>query len=139
VQTYSPEMPVIGAVQRYEFQACVDAELRQRAELDYPPYGQLISLRLSSPDAEHVEKKAYQMAEVLREAITTDQAKVEILGPAPANILRVAGRFRWQLMLKMPPNLWGNAHSWKLPIQEMKNCCDPHLRLTVDVDPLNLL
>jgi primosomal protein N' (replication factor Y) (superfamily II helicase) len=139
VQTYSPEMPVIGAVQRYEFQACVDAELRQRAELDYPPYGQLISLRLSSPDAEHVEKKAYQMAEVLREAIATDQAKVEILGPAPANILRVAGRFRWQLMLKMPPNLWGNAHSWKLPIQEMKNCCDPHLRLTVDVDPLNLL
>ncbi len=139
MQTYSPETPVIGAVQRYEFQACVDAELRQRAELNYPPYGQLISLRLSSPDAEHVEKKAYQVAEVLKEAIATDQAKVEILGPAPANILRVAGRFRWQLMLKMPPNLWGNAHSWKLPIQEMRNCCDPHLRLTIDVDPLNLL
>jgi primosomal protein N' (replication factor Y) (superfamily II helicase) len=139
VQTYSPETPVIGAVQRYEFQACVEAELRQRAELNYPPYGQLISLRLSSPDAAHVEKGAYRMAEVLREAIAADRAKVEVLGPAPANILRVAGRFRWQLMLKLPPNLWGNPHRWKLPMEEMKNCCDRHLRLTVDVDPLNLL
>jgi primosomal protein N' (replication factor Y) (superfamily II helicase) len=139
MQTYCPETPEIGAVQRYEFKACVDAELKKRAELNYPPYGQLILLRLSSPEAENVEKVADQVAEVLRTAIERDQKSVEVLGPAPANILRVAGRFRWQLMLKMPPNLGGNSHGWTLPVQEMKNCCDKNVRLTIDVDPLSLL
>jgi primosomal protein N' (replication factor Y) (superfamily II helicase) len=139
MQTYCPETPEIGAVQRYEFQACVDAELRKRAELNYPPYGQLILLRLSSPEAERVEKTAEQVADVLRAAIERDCVNVEVLGPAPANILRVAGRFRWQLMVKMPPNLCGRPHEWKIPVQEMQNCCDKNVRLTVDVDPLNFL
>jgi primosomal protein N' (replication factor Y) len=139
MQTYCPETPEIGAVQRYEFKACIDAELKKRGELNYPPYGQLILLRLSSPEAENVEKAADQVAEVLQTAIERDQVAVEVLGPAPANILRVAGRFRWQLMLKMPPNLGGNPHDWTLPVQEMQNCCDKNVRLTIDVDPLSLL
>jgi primosomal protein N' (replication factor Y) (superfamily II helicase) len=139
MQTYCPETPEIGAVQRYEFQACVDAELKKRAELNYPPYGQLILLRLSSPEAEQVEKTAEKVADVLRAAIERDQVSVEVLGPAPANILRVAGRFRWQLMVKMLPNLGGNSHDWRLPLQEMQHCCDKNVRLTIDVDPLSLL
>jgi primosomal protein N' (replication factor Y) (superfamily II helicase) len=139
MQTYCPETPEIGAVQRYEFQACVDAELKKRAELNYPPYGQLILLRLSSPEAEQVEKTAEKVADVLRAAIERDRVNVEVLGPAPANILRVAGRFRWQLMVKMPPNLGGNPHDWRLPVQEMQSCCDKNVRLTIDVDPLSLL
>ncbi len=139
MQTYCPETPEIGAVQRYEFQACVDAELKKRAELNYPPYGQLILLRLSSPEAEQVEKTAEKVADVLRAAIERDQVSVEVLGPAPANILRVAGRFRWQLMVKMLPNLGGNSHDWRLPLQEMQNCCDKNVRLTIDVDPLSFL
>ncbi|WP_404784583.1 primosomal protein N' [Altericista sp. CCNU0014] len=139
LQTYCPETPAIGAVQRYEFQACMDAELRLRAELNYPPYGQLISLRISGPEMETVEKAADRIAAVLKAAINRDSATVEVLGPAPANILRVAGRFRWQLLLKLPPNLEGNLHQWKLPIQEMHDCCNRHTRLTIDVDPLSLL
>jgi primosomal protein N' (replication factor Y) (superfamily II helicase) len=139
MQTYCPETPEIGAVQRYEFQACVDAELKKRAELNYPPYGQLILLRLSSPEAEQVEKTAEKVADVLRAAIERDQVNVEVLGPAPANILRVAGRFRWQLMVKMPSNLCGTPHQWRLPVQEMQHCCDKNVRLTIDVDPLSLL
>jgi primosomal protein N' (replication factor Y) len=139
LQTYSPEHPVMSAVQRYEFQACVEAELKQRAELNYPPYGQLILVRLSSPQAHAVEASAEQVAAVLKGAIAAEQIPGEILGPAPANILRVAGRFRWQLMVKLPPNLAGNPHQWQLPLAAMRDCCNPQVRLTVDVDPLNLL
>jgi primosomal protein N' (replication factor Y) (superfamily II helicase) len=145
LQTYTPEHPVIGAVQRYAFQACVDAELQQRKALNYPPFGQLILLRLSSPQLDLVEKTAYRIAEFLQGAIAphpesvSASVKAEVLGPAPANILRVAGRFRWQLMLKLPPNLGGQPHQWKLPVEEMRACCDKDVRLTIDVDPLSLL
>jgi hypothetical protein len=39
----------------------------------------------------------------------------------------------------MPPNLGGNPHDWRLPVQEMQKCCDKNVRLTIDVDPLSLL
>jgi primosomal protein N' (replication factor Y) (superfamily II helicase) len=70
---------------------------------------------------------------------TTHSIPAELLGPAPANVLRVAGRFRWQLLLKLPPNLQGNPHQWRLPVEELKKICDRQIRLTIDVDPLNLL
>ncbi|MGB8699513.1 MAG: primosomal protein N' [Thermosynechococcaceae cyanobacterium] len=139
LQTYSPEHPVIKAVQRYEFQACVEAELDQRAALKYPPFGQLILVRLSSFQAEQVEQAAYRVAEVLQGAIAAGDIQGELLGPAPANILRIAGRFRWQLLLKLPPNLDGHLPPDTLPIPAMKACCDKQVRLTLDVDPFNLL
>ena len=139
LQTYSPDHPVIQAVQCYGFQSCVEAELQKRAELNYPPFGQLVLVRLSSPIESTVEQAAEAVADVVKQAITTQQIPGEVLGPAPASILRVAGRFRWQLMIKLPPNLAGNPHPWQLPLTEMRQCCNPQVRLTVDVDPMNLL
>jgi primosomal protein N' (replication factor Y) len=86
-----------------------------------------------------VEQAAELVADVVKQAITTQQIPGEVLGPAPASILRVAGRFRWQLMIKLPPNLAGNPHPWQLPLTEMRQCCNPQVRLTIDVDPMNLL
>jgi primosomal protein N' (replication factor Y) len=139
LQTYSPDHPVIQAVQCYGFQTCVEAELQKRAELNYPPFGQLVLVRLSGPEESTVEQAAELVADVVRTAITTQQIPAEVLGPAPASILRVAGRFRWQLMIKLPPNLAGNPHPWQLPLTEMRQCCNPQVRLTIDVDPMNLL
>ncbi len=50
IQTYTPEHPVIQAVQRNDYQSFVETELQTRAELQYPPYERLILLRLSSYD-----------------------------------------------------------------------------------------
>ncbi|MCG9890777.1 MAG: primosomal protein N' [Thermosynechococcaceae cyanobacterium MS004] len=139
LQTYSLEHPVIQAVQAYAFESCVEAELQERKGLRYPPFGQLILLRLSSPDEDQVEQAALKMAEFLREAIALADLSIELLGPAPANILRVASRFRWQILLKLPPNLTGTPHPWRLPVEALKKICDRQIRLTIDVDPLNLL
>jgi len=46
LQTYTPEHPVIQAVQRHDYESFVATELQQRQELNYPPYGRLILLRL---------------------------------------------------------------------------------------------
>jgi primosomal protein N' (replication factor Y) (superfamily II helicase) len=139
LQTYSLEHPVIGAVQSYAFESCVEAELRERKGLRYPPFGQLILLRLSSLDPHEVERIAQQVAEYLQKVIAMESLSAELLGPAPANILKVAGRFRWQILLKLPANPQGAPHQWRLPLKDLKKICDRHVRLIVDVDPLNLL
>ncbi len=139
IQTYTPEHPVLQAVQRYAFEAFTEAELQQRAMLNYPPYGQLILLRLSAPDPQRVEQTAQTIATYLKKYIQSGRLPGEVLGPAPANILRVARRYRWQILLKLPPNGGGEMPVWTVPVAELKANCPQDVRLSIDVDPLKLL
>ncbi|NEQ23998.1 MAG: primosomal protein N', partial [Microcoleus sp. SIO2G3] len=130
LQTYSPEHPVIAAVQRHEYDSFAQSELQQRSLLHYPPYGRLILLRLSSPDGFAVRQAAEQLAEELRSL-----ADAEILGPAPAAIARVARRYRWQILAKLMPTA---TTDW-LDLAALRSRCPAAVSLTIDVDPLNLL
>lgn len=130
LQTYTPEHPVIQAVQGQNYPSFVAAELQQRAALHYPPYGRLVLLRLSSLDAKAVE----QGAEAIAQSLQPVDGVYELLGPAPAQILRVAQRYRWQILLKFK---LGTPVS--LPdLETLRSQCPRGVRLTLDLDPLNL-
>lgn len=130
IQTYTPEHLVIQAVQNYQYEAFVEQELQQRQELNYPPYGQLILLRLSSPNSSEVEQIALQLVERL----TTGTTEFEVLGPAPAPVMRVANQYRWQILLKLQQNY----EIERSKLQELRSLCSASVRLTIDVDPLYL-
>jgi primosomal protein N' (replication factor Y) len=144
LQTYSPQDPVIQAVERQNYPAFVTAELQYREALHYPPYGRLILLRLSGIDPVTVRQTAEQIAAKLRSPrsqsseaseMTESQASYELLGPAPASIARVARRYRWQILLK-----YRSGSSQSLPdVTELRSLCPATVSLTVDVDPLHLL
>jgi primosomal protein N' (replication factor Y) len=61
------------------------------------------------------------------------------MGPAPATILKVAKRYRWQMMLKFPEAQVGEPLAWELPLVELQRRCPKEIRLGIDVDPLHLL
>lgn len=130
IQTYTPEHPIIAAVQKHDYQSFCDAELAQRQALNYPPYGRLILLRLSSLDPIQVQNVAQIIATFL-----SDQEGFEILGPAPASILRVANRYRWQILLKFAPDALPNLPDW----QQVRSLCPSSVSLTIDVDPINIM
>ncbi|NES77715.1 MULTISPECIES: primosomal protein N' [Okeania] len=131
IQTYTPEHPVIQAVQRNDYESFVETELQTRAELLYPPYGRLILLRLSSYDPTEVAVTAQKLASVLMEK--AEAGKYDLLGPAPAPIARVANRYRWQILLKLLSGCEDVPDLTKLI-----NFCPPAVSLTVDVDPMSL-
>ncbi|WP_414623620.1 primosomal protein N' [Calothrix sp. CCY 0018] len=130
IQTYTTEHPVIEAVQQHDYQTFIQDELEQREALNYPPYGRLILLRLSSPDDVLVENTATEIAEKLEQ-----RSDIDILGPAPANILRVANRYRWQILLKFAPEDLPQLPDW----QEIRQMCPDLVSLTIDIDPLNIM
>ncbi len=131
IQTYSPQHQVIQAVQNHAYQSFVETELEQRAALNYPPYGSLILLRLSGLDAVEVEKVAEKIVEML----STAESDYEILGPAPASIMRVANRYRWQILLKFGPDA-----CVELPdLSELRAICPKDVSIAIDVDPLNMM
>jgi primosomal protein N' (replication factor Y) len=131
IQTYSPHHPVIQAVQRHDYESFTQAELEQRAVLNYPPYGHLILLRLSGLDATEVEG----VAEHLADRLSAAGAEYEILGPAPASIMRVARRYRWQILLKFPSTVPVEL----LDLTQLRDLCPQDISLTIDVDPLNMM
>lgn len=130
IQTYTPEHPVIEAVKTHDYQSFCDAELEQREALNYPPYGRLILLRLNSSDPIQVQNTAQLIA-----ANFSEQEGFEILGPAPASILRVANRYRWQILLKFAPDALPNLPDW----EEIRKLCPASVSLTIDVDPINIM
>lgn len=130
LQTYSPDHPVIGAVQRQQYEPFVAAELKQRQELQYPPYGQLVLFRISGGNAVAVQKAAERVAVELSKS-----TQYAVLGPAPATILRVAQRYRWQILLKFPSH-----DGSKVPnLADLRSLCGSTVSLTIDVDPMNLM
>jgi primosomal protein N' (replication factor Y) len=130
VQTYTPEHEVIAAVRQHDYQSFSQAELEQRQALNYPPYGRLILLRLSSLDPIQVQNTA----QIIATALGTEE-EFEILGPAPASILRVANRYRWQILIKIAPDALPTLPDW----EDVRSLCPQSVSLTIDVDPLNIM
>ncbi len=131
IQTYSPDHPALQAVVRGDCQTFMETELEARAELGYPPYGRLILLRLSGLDEEEVQNSATVLADA---CIELAESSWEILGPAPASVMRVARRYRWQILLKFPPEA-----STTLPdLTQLRALIPKSVSLTIDVDPLSI-
>ncbi|MGF1477921.1 MAG: primosomal protein N' [Cyanophyceae cyanobacterium] len=127
IQTYSPEHPAIQAVKHHDYIAFTDPELKARAELNYPPYGRLVLIRLSGLDEAEVQQTAEALADACMSLVGAED---EILGPAPANIRRVARRYRWQLLLKFA------SSATVQPLGSLRSLCPRSVSLTIDVDPL---
>ena len=134
MQTYTPEHRVIQAVRRHEYTSFVETELAERTALNYPPSGRLVLLRLSSLDAAEVAACAVQLASACHEYIQQlSLPGCELLGPAPAAIMRVANRYRWQILLKLPLDESVDLSD----LIGLRDRTPRGVSLTIDVDPLN--
>jgi primosomal protein N' (replication factor Y) len=131
VQTYSSEHPVIGAVSQHDYYNFSAAELEQRAALNYPPYGKLILIRLSSIEQAEVQQTAEILADECTKLVGSDW---EILGPAPASIMRIARRYRWHIVLKSI----ARAESELPELNRLRSLCSQSVSMTIDVDPINM-
>jgi primosomal protein N' (replication factor Y) len=133
IQTYNPEHPVLDAVTRHDYRAFIATELPERQMLDYPPYGKLILLRFSSLDALAVEQTVTEIGLELNDAAIAGH--YELLGPAPATVMRVNNRYRWQIMLKYLPNGTVRLPNW----DALRTKCSNVVKMTIDIDPQNFL
>jgi primosomal protein N' (replication factor Y) len=131
IQTYTPEHPVIRAVQTHDYEGFVETELMHRESLNYPPYGSLVLIRFSGLDGEAVQKSAENVAE---ECVNNFGSDWDILGPAPATIMRVANRYRWQILLKSS----GDKADIGGLFRPLKSLVLPKVRMAIDVDPLTI-
>jgi primosomal protein N' (replication factor Y) len=146
VQTYSPDHYAIASALRGDDSSFYRTELSFRREAGYPPFRSLINIVLTSRGEVHAHNAATALCELLRPAIKPEDG--EILGPAPAPLSRIKGRYRYHLTLKTP-SLDRVARQVEEGLASYEVFRDSYSRqeripkedisLTVDVDPVNLL
>lgn len=97
VQTWTPEHYALQDLGDVE--AFLQRELRHRKVMRYPPFSRLVLVRLDGVDRNQVRDVATRLARDLRQAVTLGSG-VDVLGPSPAALPRMVGRWRFQLILR---------------------------------------
>jgi primosomal protein N' (replication factor Y) len=139
VQTYRPTHYAVRFAVAHDFNGFAEHEIRYRESLGYPPYSKLANLRFDGIDASRVETFARATAERLRaENLRLPRARqATILGPAPAPLERLRGRYRWQILVKgkNPKTLQALLR----PVADARERRGREVRVCVDVDPYGML
>ena len=65
-----------------------------------PPYGKLAALIISSSNLEALERFCYAISKIAPRSDNT-----QILGPAPAPLSQLRGKYRYRFLLKTPKNI----------------------------------
>lgn len=139
IQTSVPEHYAVRAAVAHDYEGFARRELEERRHPRYPPHVRLCNVVLSSPDQALVVEAAEGAARWLRQKLEGGirGASVELVGPAPAPIERLHGRWRWHFLLRAEaPGALGLAAlavvtRYRLPAGDV--------RLALDRDPVALL
>ncbi len=102
VQTRLPDHYLYEKLAAGDWPGFVAREMEFRRELFYPPFSRLTNFLVSGNSDPRVRAAAGQLRRILeQEAARAETAgRIELLGPAPAPLHRLAGKTRWQLLLK---------------------------------------
>jgi len=131
IQTYNPEHPLILALASYNRKKFVEEEMKTRKDVYMPPYGRLAAIILSSKQEQKLIEFSTQMFKA------SPQSKhFTLLGPAPALIYKLRGKFRYRILIKTTRNIniQKYIHTWLANIN-----IPSHIHLKIDIDPYYFL
>lgn len=101
IQTYLPDHYSIQSAAHHDYGIFYDKEIGYRRLLGNPPFSNLACLTYVHPNEDRCQKGAERMKKLLNDEIYRKGIEdLSLLGPAPAFIYRLRGRFRWQLILR---------------------------------------
>jgi primosomal protein N' (replication factor Y) len=127
-QTYEPEHYAVQAAAAQDYQQFYLQEIGFRRSLGYPPFSRMARLLCIHASQREARQAAENVAGLLQAEIRRrGMESTRLIGPAPAPLERLRGRWRWQIEVLAPdPTELLNA----VPLPPM---------WVVDVDPVSVL
>ncbi len=142
LQTYNPNHFSITAARQQDFIAFYRQEIGFRKALKYPPYSRMIQLKISGKDPQVTENHARLLGDrcrVLKANKATDFRSIEIMGPIEASLTRIAGRYRWQVLLKGQNSRGLHQFVNQLLSENPSVFTRQAVMVAIDVDPLFMM
>lgn len=139
IQTFSPNHYVFEFVKEHDHQGFSEKELEFREKLNYPPFSRIVAMVIESKD----ERAGEILAKNTQRTFTNILKGIkgaELVGPSRAALYRINNRFRRHLILKASDLrvlqlVLRRFHE----VSEIKISSDSKAKLTLDVDPVNLM
>lgn len=124
LQTYTPDNPIFGATQKHDYTLFYKSELAAREDLGYPPFAKLVKILYNNESNDEAETEAKLIADILKNE--------SIIGPSPAFIPKLAGKYRWQIVIRSKDDDSVTKLVHKITEATSNNW-------SIDVDPVSLL
>ncbi len=134
VQTTCPDEPAVKFASRHDFIGFAQHELAERYDQQAPPFTSAVRIILRGPDETRTRQTAQAVAERLRAAREGRTSAVQVVGAAPAPVVRLRNLWRFHLRLsakniELIRELWQSVEkSLSLP---------EDVEFAIDVDPIN--
>ena len=127
LQTFNPDNRAIQAARLQDFESFYKDEIGARQKYGYPPFSKIVKLKFADANQKNAEKKAADAKKVLEKQ---NGFPAEILGPMPAFIAKLRGRYQYYIFLKVPLGRSKELYDY---LKGMPSYTD------IDVDPESLL
>ncbi len=131
IQTRHPRAAVISALAAGNRDQFYAAEAKARREACAPPFGRWAAIIISAPDEAEARDAANRIG-----ASRPHHDGVMILGPAPAPLSLLRGRYRYRFLVnaRRSANLQAILRGWLNPIRHPNT-----IRVAIDIDPYSFV
>lgn len=130
IETSLPNSHVFKAVKECDPRVFINAELKQRKPLKFPPFSHFCAIKLRGHSEEKVKKSAYELYDFLREK--NKSKSIELISVSQPNFAQLRGNFYWTILARTSkPRILSGFLKINL-----KNFLHSGIIITVDMDPL---
>ncbi len=137
LQTFQAEHPAVRYAAAHDYERFYAEEIQLREELGYPPFSRLVAVRVNAGGEDEARAATEQLARVARSQPAVSSGAVQLLGPAPAPLERLRGRYRYRLLLKS-----ADRKALREVAAQLAAHIDQGLspaRASLDIDPVSML
>ncbi len=139
IQVTDSREEILGFVAGHDYRSFYAKEIEIRRELNYPPFSRMVVLEFRGRDFHATNDAAEKAAARIRRSLPV----IGVLGPAPAVIGRLLGKFRFQIVIKMSKQLDKAGERLETVLDEIdldiKRAYRNAVAFFADVDPVTTL
>lgn len=135
IQTFNPQHYALQHAQNHDYKSFYAEEIDFRQSLQYPPFGRIINVRLSSNKKEALVEQAKLIGKLAKKLSARYKDAAEIIGPAESPLAKLKGRFRYQMLIKGQDINVLHQIARELLLKHT----DSAVKITIDVDPENFM
>ena len=135
IQTFNPEHYALRHTCSHDYPSFYEQEIEFRKALNYPPFHQIINLRLSSAKSKILVPTARELGREARALCVRNGNALEVIGPAEAPLSKIRGEHRMQMLLKGKDG----KQMHQIAAGLMEKYATSTVKITIDVDPENFM
>tara|TARA_R110002095_G_scaffold118651_5_gene103365 strand:+ start:1209 stop:3458 length:2250 start_codon:yes stop_codon:yes gene_type:complete len=136
LQSWMPEHRIMKAMAGEGRDAFLGVEAAEREAANMPPYSRLAGIIISGREESQVLDVAKALGRTSPQGVTEAGYRIQTLGPAPAPMARLRGKFRYRLLVRADKaiDLQKTVSTWVNGVKVPST-----VRVYIDIDPQGFL